>query len=74
MMFTNLQGQIPLSVKKHPHRIQSLLDSMHAVNNKLVEAHLYQGLRSNRDNILVVQSPCGTTHISSKLVITLADK
>jgi hypothetical protein len=70
---TNPQGQIPSSVKKHPHRILNLLDSGHAGDHKLVEAHLFQGLRNNHDNIYVLQSPCGTTQTSSRLVNTSAD-
>jgi hypothetical protein len=60
MPLTNPQGQIPPSIKKHPHRILSLLDSRLMVDHDLVKVHLCQGLRSNHDNTQMLQSPCGT--------------
>jgi hypothetical protein len=72
-LLTHPQGQNLLIIKKHQHRILSLLDLGHVVDHKLVGDHLCQCLRSNRTNIHMLQSPCGRTQISSRLVITSAD-
>jgi hypothetical protein len=73
MLLTNPQGQIPPSVKKHRHRVLSLLDLELMVDHQQVRDHLCQGLKSNNDNTRVLLSHYGTIQNSSRLDSTLAD-
>jgi hypothetical protein len=67
----SLHGQILPCIMMHPQLAESHLESGLMVDHNLVKALPCQGSGNNRDNIRVLQSPCGTTQTSFRLGSTL---